>query len=54
MNNYLLIPFLPLAAFLINILFGRSIIKEKAHWVAIIAVAGSWVVSVATLIDVMS
>jgi NADH-quinone oxidoreductase subunit L len=54
MQNYLLIPFLPFAAFLINILFGRGIIKDKAHWVAIIAVAGSWVVSVATLVDVMS
>jgi len=54
MQNYLLIPFLPFAAFLINILLGRGIIKDKAHWVAIIAVAGSWVVSVATLFDVMS
>lgn len=54
MQNYLLIPFLPFAAFLINILLGRGIIKDKAHWVAIIAVAGSWVVSVATLLDVVS
>ena len=53
MNYYLLIPFLPLAAFLINILFGKSLLKENAHWVAILAVAGSWVISVATLIDVM-
>jgi NADH-quinone oxidoreductase subunit L len=54
MNNYLLIPSLPLAAFLINILLGRKFIRGKAHWVAILAVAASWVVSVATLIDVMS
>ncbi|SPP99959.1 NADH-quinone oxidoreductase, subunit L [Candidatus Sulfobium mesophilum] len=54
MQYYLLIPFLPFAAFLINILFGRGFIKDKAHWVAIMAVAGSWVVSVATLVDVMS
>jgi NADH-quinone oxidoreductase subunit L len=54
MNNYLLIPFLPLAAFVINILLGRKFIRGKAHWVAIAAVAASWVVSVATLIDVMS
>jgi len=54
MNYYLLIPFLPLAAFIINILFGKSIIRDKAHWVAIAAVAGSWVVSVATLTDVLS
>jgi len=54
MQYYLLIPFLPFAAFLINILFGRGIIKDKAHWIAITAVAGSWVVSVATLMDVLS
>ncbi len=54
MQNYLLIPFLPLAAFLINIILGRGIIRDKAHWVSIIAVAGSWVVSVLTLIEVIS
>jgi NADH-quinone oxidoreductase subunit L len=54
MQNYLLIPFLPLAAFLINILLGRGLIRDKAHWVSILAVAGSWVVSVLTLIDVLS
>jgi NADH-quinone oxidoreductase subunit L len=54
MTNYLLIPFLPLAAFVINIVFGRGIIKDKAHWVSIAAVAGSWAVSVLTLIDVLS
>ncbi|GAB4487393.1 MAG: NADH-quinone oxidoreductase subunit L [Thermodesulfovibrionales bacterium] len=53
MQNYLLIPFLPLAAFAINILFGRKHLKDNAHWVAIPAVAGSWVVSVMTLIDVL-
>ncbi len=54
MNNYLLIPFLPLAAFLINILLGRNFLKEKAHWVSILAVAGSWVVAVMTLVDTMA
>ncbi|MEJ2684083.1 MAG: NADH-quinone oxidoreductase subunit L [Candidatus Sulfobium sp.] len=54
MNGYLLIPFLPLAAFVVNILLGRRFIRGKAHWVSIAAVAASWVVSVATLIDVMS
>jgi NADH-quinone oxidoreductase subunit L len=53
MQNYLLIPFLPLAAFLINILFGRNFIKDKAHWVSTLAVGGSWVVAVMTLIDVL-
>jgi NADH-quinone oxidoreductase subunit L len=54
MQYYLLIPFLPLAAFLINILFGRNFIKDKAHWVSTLAVGGSWVVAVMTLIDVLS
>ncbi|MFA4827755.1 MAG: NADH-quinone oxidoreductase subunit L [Thermodesulfovibrionales bacterium] len=54
MNNYLLIPFLPLAAFLINILLGRNFLKEKAHWVSILAVAGSWVVAVMALVDTMA
>ncbi len=53
MQNYLLIPFLPLAAFLINILFGRNFIKDKAHWVSTLAVGGSWIVSVMTLIEVL-
>ncbi len=53
MNYYLLIPFLPLAAFVINIILGKDILKEKAHWVSILAVAGSWVVAVATLVDVI-
>lgn len=53
MQNYLLIPFLPLTAFLINILFGRNFIKDKAHWVSTLAVGGSWIVAVMTLIDVL-
>ena len=52
MNSYALIPFLPLAAFVINILFGRKYLKENAHWVSILAVAGSWVLSVMALTDV--
>ncbi|MBA4373032.1 MAG: NADH-quinone oxidoreductase subunit L [Thermodesulfovibrio sp.] len=53
MEYYLLIPFLPLAAFLINILFGKAFLKDKAHWVAIPAVAVSWVVSVMTMMEVI-
>jgi len=53
MEYYLLIPFLPLAAFLINILFGKAFLKDKAHWVAIPAVAVSWVVAVMTLMEVI-
>lgn len=52
MNSYLLIPFLPLAAFFINILFGRRFIKDSAHWVSTIAVGLSWIISVITLFDV--
>jgi NADH-quinone oxidoreductase subunit L len=53
MNYYLLIPFLPLTAFLVNILFGKKYLQERAHWVSILAVAGSWVVAVATLLEVL-
>ena len=53
MNSYALIPFLPLAAFVINILFGRKYLKENAHWVSIGAVALSWVLSVMALTDVL-
>ena len=54
MNSYALIPFLPLAAFVINILFGRKYLKENAHWVSILAVAGSWVVAMMALVEVYS
>lgn len=54
MKNYLLIPILPLAAFVINILFGRKYIKEQAHWFSCLAVIGSFIVSVMTLFDVIS
>ncbi len=53
MDKYLLIPFLPLAAFFVNIIFGRNLIKDRAHWVSILAVFGSWVVSVMTVADVL-
>jgi NADH-quinone oxidoreductase subunit L len=53
MSYYLLIPFLPLAAFIVNILFGKRYIKDRAHWISVLAVAGSWVVAVVTLIDVL-
>lgn len=54
MGTYLLIPSLPLAAFVINILFGRNLIKNNAHWVSCLAVIGSFVISVVTLFDVLS
>jgi NADH-quinone oxidoreductase subunit L len=52
-NTYLLIPFLPLAAFFINIIFGRAFIREKAHWISVPAVLASWVIAVLTLMDVI-
>ncbi|GAB4534633.1 MAG: NADH-quinone oxidoreductase subunit L [Thermodesulfovibrionia bacterium] len=52
--KYLLIPLLPLIAFIINILFGRRYIRDKAHWVAIPAVVVSFILAVSAFIDVHS
>ncbi len=46
MKLYLLIPFLPLTAFIINILLGKEVLREKAHWPSILAVVGSWLVTI--------
>jgi NADH-quinone oxidoreductase subunit L len=46
MRLYLLIPFLPLAAFLINILIGKEVMRDKAHWPSILAVLGSWIITI--------
>jgi NADH-quinone oxidoreductase subunit L len=46
MKYYLLIPLLPLAAFLINLLIGKEVLREKAHWPSILAVLGSWLVTI--------
>ncbi|MEW6002226.1 MAG: NADH-quinone oxidoreductase subunit L [Nitrospirota bacterium] len=54
MEYYLLIPFLPLTAFVINILLGRDIIKDKAHWPSCLAIVGSFFIAVWTLIDVIN
>ncbi len=53
MKLYVLIPLLPLAAFIINILFGRGLIRDKAHWVSCLTIIGSFIISVITLIDVI-
>lgn len=53
MDKYILIPFLPLLAFFVNIILGRNIIKDKAHWVSTAAVVFSWVISVITLSEVI-
>ncbi len=50
--KYALIPLLPLIAFVINILFGRNYIKDRAHWVSVPAVIGSFVLAVIAFMDV--
>lgn len=46
MADYLfLIPLLPLLASVINLAFGRQVIRDKAHWVSVPAVAASFVLS---------
>jgi NADH-quinone oxidoreductase subunit L len=53
MESYVwLIPVLPLAAFLITIIFGRWWIKESAHWLPILAMAGSFGLSLAAFIQI--
>ncbi|MBA2276581.1 MAG: NADH-quinone oxidoreductase subunit L [Chloroflexia bacterium] len=47
-----LIPLLPLAAFAVNILFGRAFLGDKAHWVAVPAVFLSWLLSVLVFLDI--
>ncbi len=47
-----LIPLLPLLAFAINLLFGRAFIRDKAHWIALPALGGAWVLSLLAFNDV--
>ncbi len=54
MKYYLLIPFLPLLAFLMNILLGRKLFRHQAHWPSTLAVLGSFLVSVLVLVDVLN
>ncbi|MGE5893048.1 MAG: NADH-quinone oxidoreductase subunit L [bacterium] len=54
MEYYVLIPFLPLAAFAINIIFGRTVLKTASHWVSTLAVFGSLAVSIAVVRDVIA
>lgn len=53
MKYYLLIPFLPLAGFLLNILLGKRLFRSQAHWPSTLAVFGSLVVAVMVLMDVL-
>ncbi|MGI8484285.1 MAG: NADH-quinone oxidoreductase subunit L [Thermomicrobiales bacterium] len=51
-NVLFLIPLLPLLAFGVNLLLGRSLIRDKAYLVSIPAVLASWVLSLAVLLQV--
>ncbi|MBF0592099.1 MAG: NADH-quinone oxidoreductase subunit L [Nitrospirae bacterium] len=53
-ESFLYIPLMPLVAFAINILLGRRLFKDHAHWIAIAAVAGSFVLSLLTLKGVLN
>jgi NADH-quinone oxidoreductase subunit L len=54
MKYYLLIPFLPLLAFIINILLGKEVLRDKAHWPSVLAVVGSWLVTMSILPDIIA
>jgi NADH-quinone oxidoreductase subunit L len=54
MGAYVLIPFLPLIAFFINILIGKEVMRDKAHWPSCLAIIGSFVLSVFALFDVIN
>ena len=50
MKYYLLIPFLPLTAFIINILLGKEVLRDKAHWPSILAVVGSFFITITSVL----
>jgi NADH-quinone oxidoreductase subunit L len=53
MKNYVwLIPTLPLAAFLVTLILGKWFIKDKAHWIPILAMAASFGLSVAAFVQI--
>lgn len=53
MESYIwLIPVLPLAAFVITLLGGRWWIKERAHWLPILAMAGAFGLSLAAFLQI--
>ncbi len=53
MNYAIWIPALPLAAFAVNIFFGKRFLKHQAHWPAVLAVAGAMVIAFKVLLDVL-
>ena len=53
MGNFLwLIPAAPLVAFIVTLLFGRSILKNQAHWPGIFGVGISFVCAILTFMQV--
>ncbi|OLB25112.1 MAG: NADH-quinone oxidoreductase subunit L, partial [Nitrospirae bacterium 13_2_20CM_2_63_8] len=50
--KYVLIPLLPFAAFVVIGLFGHWI-KERAHWIAVPAVAASFLLALSTFDDIV-
>jgi NADH-quinone oxidoreductase subunit L len=53
LENYIwLIPVLPFAAFAVTLVFGKWWIKESAHWLPILAMLGSFGLSLAAFIQI--
>ncbi|MEW6054375.1 MAG: NADH-quinone oxidoreductase subunit L [Nitrospirota bacterium] len=50
MKYYVLIPFLPLLAFIINILLGKEALKDKAHWPSVLAIVGSFFITITSVL----
>ncbi|MFN3568534.1 MAG: NADH-quinone oxidoreductase subunit L, partial [Caldimicrobium sp.] len=49
-----LIPFLPLFASIVTLLFGRNYFRNKAHYIPVLALFLSFLLSLKTLIEVIS
>src|SRR5581483_6181260 len=55
MANYLwIIPAAPLLAFIITLLFGKSVLRSQAHWPGIIGVGISFIGAILTFFNVQS
>ncbi len=55
MSSWLfLIPLLPLVAAVINFLIGRWILRDSAQWIATLAVAASFILSIPVMLEIMA